>query len=127
MPSLLERAAADLTRILSDAAGGFAVPIRVVDPSSNAATINGLATDIGIKIDPETGVAVSGRKASVAFPLAKLLEAGLDDPRGITDNMKRPWTVTLELPTGGEGTFKISGTVPDRLGCIVCFLEEYET
>lgn len=122
---LLEQAAADLAEILSDDVG-FAVPITVVDPGGSQATINGLATDIGLTINPETGIAVASRKASVALSLRALEAAGLGQPYGVADGSRKPWTVTLTLPTGDEQTFKITTTMPDKLGVIVCFLEIYE-
>jgi hypothetical protein len=124
---LLETAAADLHEILSDDVGGFAVPIKVVDPSNRKATINGLATDIGFTINPDTGQAVAGQKISIALPLRALKAAGLGEPIGISASDSRFWKVTLTMPTGGEHTYKITSTMPDRLGCIVCFLEYCDT
>ncbi len=121
---LLDQAAADLVSILSDTVGGFAVPIRVVDPDDNAATINGLATHIGTTIDPDTGVPVAGQKSSVALPIARLRAAGLKNPRAVSDDNARPWRV--QVPGWGSMWFKVSTTLPDKLGVIVCFLEAYE-
>lgn len=124
---LLETAAADLLGILSDASGGgFAVPIMIVAPDARTVTINGLATDIGLTIDPQTGAAVSGRKVSVALPIRSLDTAGIGQPCGISDRNSAPWLVKLTLPTGGEQTFKVSSSEPDKLGCLVCFLESFE-
>lgn len=124
---LLEQAAADLDAILTDNVGGFAVPIRIVDPNNNTATINSLANEIGFKIDPETGVAVSGQRATVALSLRALATAGLGQPRGVAAGDKRPWTVTFQLPAMREPqTMKVASTMPDQLGCLVCFLEFYE-
>jgi hypothetical protein len=124
--SLLDDAAADLAGILSDATGGFAVPIQVIPPRGRPALINGIAQDIGSKIDPGTGVMVSGRSASVALPILALRAAELEDPVGVaggTDD--RPWLVKFTLKTGTEQMFKVTSTMPDKLGCIVCFLDEY--
>jgi hypothetical protein len=124
---LLETAAADLAAILADDVGGFSVPIVVTDPSNNQATINGLATDIGFTIDPETGIGVAERKASVALPIRALREADLGVPVGVSDESRKPWRVTLTLPTGVAMTFKVKTAMPDKLGCVVCFLEAYKT
>jgi hypothetical protein len=124
--SLLERAAADLVAIASDVEGGFSVPIKVTDPNQNTATINGLATDVGLTIDPGTGVAMPTQRASVALPIAKLTAAGLGEPKGLGDDKSRPWKVVFALPGKKERTFKVAMTLPDRaLGCIVCLLEAY--
>jgi hypothetical protein len=123
--SLLDEAAADLASILGDTVGGFAVPITIADPNGVSAVINGLATDIGLTIDPETGQAVIGRKASIAIPLRALEDAGLEQPRGVASKTAKPWTATFTLSTGAAQTFKITGAMPDKLGCLVCFLDVY--
>jgi hypothetical protein len=123
---LLEVAAADLAAILADDVGGFAVSIAITDPQNNQATIKGFATDIGEVIDPETGVAVAGRKASVALPIRALRAAGFaTDPCGVNDKSSRPWIFVFTLPTGDAQTFKVVKTMPDKLGCLVCLLSEY--
>jgi hypothetical protein len=122
---LQEQAAADLVTILSDTVGGFAVPINVVDPDDNAATINGFATHIGTTISPETGLAVAGQKASVVLPIAALRAADLANPRAVADDTLRPWRVSV--PSWGAMIFKVSTVLPDKLGCVVCFLEYYKT
>lgn len=124
--SLLDQAAADLASILTDAVGGFAVPVHVTDPGERSATVNGLATDIGVSVDPETGLAVAARKASVTLSIAALRAAGFtDNPRGTGSDKARPWRVMFTLPTG-EQRYEVAGaTMPDKLGCIVCFLKAY--
>lgn len=121
---LQEQAAADLVSILSDAVGGFAVPIRVIDSEGKTATINGFATHIGTTIDPETGLTVAAQKSSVALPIAKLREAGLANPRAVADDTLRPWRVVVD--SWGTQVFKVSTVLPDKLGCVVCFLEAYK-
>ena len=121
---LLETAAVDLAEILQDDGdSGFAVPIKVVNPENRKATIKGLATDIGFTINPETGQPISGQKISIALPLRACVAAGLGEPTGIADSSSRFWKVTFTLPTGVEHTYKITSTMPDKLGVIVCFLE----
>lgn len=124
--SLLDEAAADLQAILGDATRGFAVPITVTDPANNTAVINGLQTDVALTIDPETGVAVTGRRASVVLPIAALTAAGLGEPRGVADSDRKPWLVRFTAPTGGEQLFKVTEALPDKLGCVVCLLEVYK-
>jgi hypothetical protein len=124
--SLIAQAAADLRSILGDTAGGFSIPIRLISPSDQEITLNGLANDIGITIDPETGTAVAGSSSSVALPLAVIDEAGISRPRGVADEKSRPWRVIYTLPSGGEQMFKVTRTWPDNLGCLVCILETYD-
>ncbi len=122
---LLDQAAADLQAILTDNVGGFAVPITIVSPLGLKVTINGLATDIGLSIDPGTGMSVSDQKASVALPIRSLDSAGIGQPRGVSGRDANPWLVSFTLPTGGEQTFKVSSSHPDKLGCLICLLEYY--
>jgi hypothetical protein len=122
----MEQAAADLVTIMSDTVGGFAIPITVIDPDDNQATINGFANDIGQELDPETGTMIVGRQASVALPIRALRAADLGEPRAIADDSRRPWRVQVQLPTATTPlTFKVTKTMPDKLGCIVCFLQSY--
>lgn len=124
--SLFDTAAADLASILSDAVGGFAVPVTVVDPDQNQATVNGMVADIGLSVDANTGVAVAARKSSVTLPLSALREASLRAPEGVGDDQRRPWVVSFKMPGQTRArTFKVVETMPDQLGCIVCFLQAY--
>lgn len=123
--SLLDQAAADLRAILTDSAGGFAVPITVTDPAGHTGTVNGLQTDIGHSIDPETGMTIAGRRVSVSLSIPALAAVGLGVPQGVPESNKKPWVVTF-TPTGGSAqTFKVSEVLPDKLGIAVCILEVY--
>lgn len=123
---LRAQAALDLRAITEDAAG-FGWPITVTDPSGVTGALTGLSTDIGLMIDPETGIAVSGRKASVALALASLTAAGLGIPRGVADQAGKPWVVTFADVHGAPHTFKVQSTMPDRAaGIAVCMLEHYK-
>jgi hypothetical protein len=120
------QAAADLRTILEDAATGFGWSITVTDPEGETADLVGASTDISELIDPETGQAVSGRKASVAIALASLAAAGLGIPKAIAERTQRPWLVAFADIGGAPHTFKVSDARPDRaIGCVVCLLEAY--
>ena len=83
-----------------------------------------MPADIGLTIDANSGQAVSGRRPSVALPTGPL--AVLGTPRGIMDETLKPWVVSFKLP--GESAaraFKVVETLPDKLGLIVCYLEDY--
>jgi hypothetical protein len=125
--SLLDLAAADLRTIVEDASGGFAVPVTVIDPNGDSVVLNGLQNDVAYTIDPETGLAVSGRRVSVTLSLVSLEEAGLGQPCGIPDKSRKPWRMMFTAPTGAEQTFKVVDALPDKLGCLVCILEVYRT
>jgi hypothetical protein len=124
--SLREQAAIDARAILEDSAGGFGQTITVTDPDGASADLTGFWTDVAHVIDPETGVGVSGRAASVALPIAALTAAGLGIPRGIADTGIKPWRVSFEDLEGNSHTFKVSEGMPDRaLNVVVCTLEAY--
>lgn len=123
--SLREQAGLDLRTIVEDL-DGFGWPITVTDPSGLSATLTGLSTDIGHTIDPETGIAVSGRRASVAITIASLAEAGLGIPRAIADQSSKPWVIAFADIGGSSHTFKVCDAMPDRaIGLVTCLLEGY--
>lgn len=125
--SLRLQAAADLVGILEDASG-FGWPITVTSPEGVSASVVGSSTDIGQTIDPETGMAVSGRRASVVLALSSLAMAGLGIPRGIADSSRAPWTVTFNDIGGTPHTYKVQESAPDRaIGCVRLELEAYRS
>jgi len=105
----------------------FGWPILVRNPSGLAVQLCGFSTDIGETIDPDTGQAVSGRRASVALHIADCMCSGLQDiPRGIADSGSKPWIVTFDDILGKPHDFKVLETLPDRaIGIVVCMLEIY--
>ena len=126
--SLRQQAAADLQALLEDTAAGFGWPITVTSPDSLSLSLSGFSTDIGQTIDPETGMAVSGRRASVALPLQPLVDASLGIPRAIADGGSKPWVVRFEDILGVRHTYKVCESMPDRaLGIVTCLLESYRS
>lgn len=124
--SLREQAAADLQAILEDSTEGFGWPIQLTSPAGSAFDLTGLSTDIGLTIDPQTGQAVSGRRASIALSLRRLEVLGIGVPRAVADSASKPWLVTFADIGGASHTFKVSEVLPDRaVGSVVCFLEAY--
>jgi hypothetical protein len=118
-------AEADMREIHEDT-DDFGWVITVTDPAGTSAALLGLSNDIAQAIDPETGMLVSGRSASVSIPMQSIATAGLGRPAGISDPDSRPWLVTFDDILGAELTFKVSQSSPDRgLGNIVCLLETY--
>lgn len=105
----------------------FGVAMVLRNPDNETLEINGLENDIGLSIDPETGVAVAGRKASVAVSYQDLLDGGFELPENIPDDTETPWLVTWTPMSGGPQTMKIVGTIPDKLGIVVLQLEAYRS
>lgn len=123
---LRETAEADLAITLEDDVTGFGWDITVTDPNGTSAALKGQSDDIGQVIDPDTGMAVSGRLASVVLRISSLLAEGLTLPQGIADAAKKPWIVTFNDIGGTPYTFKVTQSNPDRaLGIVVCLLELY--
>ena len=117
----------DLGIILEDDTGGFGWPITVTDPAGTSAALVGSSTDIMQGIDPDTGVMVTGRLASVALRLSLLTLAGLGIPVGISNKALKPWLIQFDDINGAPYIFKVSESRPDRaLGLVVCVLELYK-
>jgi len=116
----------DLRAIIGDTATGFGWAVTVTDPSETSVPLTALSNDISAVIDPDTGLVVSGREASVSIPIADLTAAGLGLPIGVADTASKPWLVGFDDINGNSYTFKVKSTLPDRaIGAIVCLLEEY--
>ena len=124
---LRDTAKADARSILNDDVHGFGWPITVIDPDGVTANLTGFSNDVAEVIDPDTGIAVSGRIASVALVISDLTDAGLDLPVSIADSLKKPWLIKFDDINGNAFTFKVKQSNPDRtLGIITCVLEFYE-
>ena len=125
--SLRDVAGADCKAILEDSVTGFGYPITVTSPDKVTASLTGFSNDTSFSIDPDTGLAVSGRTASVALNISSLISAGFDTlPKGIQDEKSKPWLVQFNDVNGNPFTFKVQEGHPDRgLGIITCTLEVY--
>lgn len=119
---------ADLAHILGDTATGFGWTTVLTSPSGWSAPLVGFSNDISTAIDPDTGMLVSGRSASVAYHFAALRLAGFDtNPRGVMDAKSRPWVVVFNDIEGKPHKFKVFKSNPDRAaGMITLELEVYK-
>ena len=125
--TLHETAAADLQNILEDDETGFGWPMTITDPNGDSASVVGAWTDIGKEIDPDLGVAVAGRSASIVVRISALGAEGLGMPENVPESSSKPWTVSLVDATGTTRTYKIQNVSPDlRRGLVQCDLEDYE-
>jgi len=123
---LRDQASLDAQTFLNDEEG-FGWPVTVTDPDGVIVALTGYSNDVAETIDPETGIAVSGRVASVALSLLDLATAGLGIPRSIADSDSAPWVVSFADILGSAHTFKISDANPDRaIGVVTCRLEVYQ-
>ena len=111
--SLLDVAEADGRTILADL-NGFGHALTLVNPAGQEAALRGATRDISLTIDPNTGVPVAGRQASVVLSLTVVVAAGLGMPRVIAETSGRPWLVRWTNPTGEPRVFKVADVSPDE-------------
>ena len=124
---LRELAKADNRAILNDGAFGFGYSISLENPAGTVKPLTGFSNDISQVIDPDTGVAVSGRLATAALHVADIIDAGLELPKGIADAGAKPWLIRFDDINGNAHTFKVSKSDPDRaIGMLICTLEFYK-
>ena len=124
---LREQAEADNRVILNDSAFGFGYSISLENPAGTAKPLTGFSNDISQVVDPDTGVAVSGRLATAALNINDIIDAGLELPKGIADAGSKPWLIRFDDINGNAHTFKVSKSDPDRaIGVVICTLEFYK-
>jgi hypothetical protein len=126
--NLRELAESDLAVTLEDNANGFGWAVTVTDPNgvTNAGPLYGQSTDIGAMLDPETGVLIAGRTATVSLRLSSLTSQGLGTPKATPSASSRPWLVAFNDINGNAFTFKVVRPLPDRsLGFITLILEAF--
>ncbi|MEE9393699.1 MAG: hypothetical protein V3W41_14445 [Planctomycetota bacterium] len=129
------QAEADLAATL-EAPGDFGFPLVLTDPSGTQSpaagqpgALSGQSADIGTRIDPDTGMPVSGRTSHVALRISSLVTAGFTDlPRAVADAGSDPWIVSFEDLAGNEQAWKVKSSMPDRtLGLVTAELEFWKT
>lgn len=119
---LRQLAALDAKRILEDSTSGFGWPFVLTSPAGVSTALTGFTSDVSVTIDPDTGQAVAGRKASVAVSLASLPAM----PAAVADELMKPWLVTFADIQGVTATWKVTEVLPDRaVGIVVLLLESY--
>lgn len=124
--NLRDLAALDHAAILSDGADGFGWPVVVVAPSGQMAITTGFTSDVGEVIDPQSGMAVIGRRVTVQLLPGPIKTAGLGDVRAIADGNSKPWLVRFADVHGVGRTYKVMAVYPDQvLGSIRCDLESF--
>ena len=122
-----ELAEADNRIILNDSTFGFGYSIVLTDPAGTIAPLTGFSNDISQVIDPDTGVAVSGRLATAALNINDIIAGGVTLPKGVADAGSKPWLITFSDINGNINTFKVSKSDPDRaIGMLICTLEFYK-
>ena len=101
--------------------------IKLTSPDSVTVELQAVSNDIGLMLDPETGVPVSGRNCNCTLRISSILAAGMVMPRGIEDGEQLPWIVEYTTVNGETISAKVIASNPDRsLGVISLRLELIE-
>lgn len=125
--SLRLLAESDLSFIVEDSSSGFGWPITLTSPAGTKYNLVGLSNDIAQIIDPETGVPVSGRMASITLRISSLISAGASLPYGVPKANEKPWLAEFQDISLVGHRFKVKQSSPDRgMGLVNCILEFYE-
>lgn len=123
---LIDQAKKDIEQITSNL-DGFGVEMTLTAPTSQSITIKGLHKKHHLGIDPEKGVAVNTKTASVSFSEKFLTDQGypVRNSKGVVDLKKH--LVDVKDSTGNSEKYIIEQWFPDEtIGLIVCILGTYE-
>lgn len=119
---LREQAKLDARAILEDTLG-FAWPVTLTSPLGVVTSVYGFTTDVGQTIDPETGQAVAGQRASCTVALGALPSL----PEAVAEGSRKPWLATFADSQGVFGAWKVVEVLPDRAaGVVVLLLEVFK-
>ena len=126
--NFLEIAQQDKAFTLNDDVYGFGSTINLTDPDLFSADVIGRSNDISFAIDPGTGVAVSGRNATIAIDMNELTDKGFSDlPAAQSRKDKKPWIIEFDDQQGSTHVFTVLEGNPDRtLGIVLCTLQLYK-
>lgn len=124
--NLRDLAEQDLGAILEDKSFGFGRDIKITSPDGVSVDFIGLTNDVALAVDPDTGMLVSGRTATISVYRRRLLEAGFE-PKGVANASARPWVVEFADINGTTHKFKVTRADNDRaIGAVVMELEAYQ-
>jgi hypothetical protein len=119
--------AGDVRAFMTDSSA-FGLSIVVTSPGGTSVDMTGYAREIGQTIEPETGQAVAGMRASIDLPLADFRAAfgSSSLPVHVASAAGAPWRVSFDDAGGVNRAYKVVDTMPDlSLGVITCTLETY--
>ncbi len=108
----------------------FATEITCTDEFEATATVNGLVNETALAIDPDTGVQVAGKQASVVVSRAAISEAGLAYPKAIPETTATPWLVAWAGADAVSRSYKVIEVLPDDnpgIDLVTLKLDAYES
>lgn len=126
--SLLDDARALAQSVVEDTSA-FASEVTCTDELAVSATLAGFVNEIALAVDPDTGVQVSLKQASVVLSRASIAESGLAYPKAIPDTTGAPWRVAWAGADGVTRTCKVIEVVPDEnpgIDLVTLKLDAYE-
>lgn len=105
----------------------WGLKLTITAPDDSTFDVIGLATDISLKVDPDTGLVVSGRKASVAISLDQFRANDITEvPSMRPDQSGKPYRISFTSEDGNTYNFSIRESIPDRtLDQVVLILQQW--
>ena len=126
--SLRVQAEADLA-VTVEAPGDFGLVFTLTDPAgfTSVTPLYGSSADVGVTVDPDTGLAVSARRATLTARRSSIEAAGYASlPEGTADGAVKPWIVNFAGPGSPTRAYIVKRSWPDRaLGVLTMTLELY--
>ena len=123
--NLIEQAESDLSFVLEDDVGGFGIAVKVINPVGTEFDLKGQSTDIGLVIDPATGIGVRGRTAEITFRLSSILNVIGEIPD--KNEIGTGWLMRVENVNHDIWTFGVGQADVDRkIGVVKIALELVE-
>lgn len=124
--SLLDRVRKDAQTIMNSGRFGFGTDVVITDPDGVEYPMKSILTVIHNLIDPDTGQPVSGYLATASINRYNVPVSKRTELYGVSDELKRPWTMRETNIDGVIVTYKITRAAPDEAnGNILCDLGSY--
>ena len=106
-------AESDLEFVLEDLSDGFGVEVIVTTPAGLTQTLTAQSTDIGVLIDPQTGVGIIGRNCEFNFRMSTLISKLGEIPKK-SESGNNYWTFSHVNTNGETWYFGIEQVHADR-------------
>lgn len=122
--SLIDQARIDTGAILR---GQFSVPITLISPDSQVATVRGIHNKTSEAVDPRSGIKVNSKHAAVTIYETDITDDNDTYPIRCKGEVNfKEHKVKVKDSTGLEKTYKVNEWFPDEtVGIIVLILGKY--
>ena len=117
----------DMARRVCTDVTQWAVPVTLIDQNNDEYEVWGLPNDIGVVLDPDTGLPVAARQITLVISYDQLPEGARPSHEQNADT--RPWRVRFIRPGQTETkTYMVRGTDPDEVAALLTLtLTPYHT